>query len=106
MNIPMMDLIMIVITIIITIGSFLFMTYLIFKYLKIKKQVEVIREVSINLPKTLKSNMIKNSFLIILLLGFYFGNTVYCRRTYNISNIIYCNMLGRNISIHYYNERN
>jgi len=88
MNIPTMDLIMIVIAIIITIGSFLFITYLIFKYLKIKKQVKIIGEVRINLPKMLKINMIKNSFLIISLLGFYLG-ILYITGELAISNILF-----------------
>ncbi|WP_244409438.1 hypothetical protein [Methanocaldococcus jannaschii] len=88
MNIPMMDLIMIVIAIIITIGSFLFIAYLIFKYSKIKKQVKIIREVKINLPKMLKSNMIKNSFLIISLLCFYFG-MLYIAGELVISHILF-----------------
>ncbi|MEO2117620.1 MAG: hypothetical protein ABGW92_04350 [Methanocaldococcus sp.] len=88
MNIPMMDLIMIIIAIITTIGSFLFAIYLIFKYSKIKKKVKILKEVKVNLPETLKSNMIKNSFLIISLLCFYFG-ILYITGRLAISHILF-----------------
>jgi len=105
MDTSIMDLVMIVIAIITIIGSFLFILHLIFKYSKIRKSIETIKDVKVDLFKSLEESIKKNFFLIVLGVCLYFGVLYIAIGTVEIIHILPIAVCWVGISLIYYLKR-